>query len=226
MKQGNLKGIVFDLDGTIIHSSINFPLMKRRMIAILEDEGVPRGILTPQQTTVIILEKTKKIWEEQSKPEADKDKVLIAIEEVMNRTELEAIPNIREVKGSTEALHLLRRRGYSLAILTRGHHEYAVEALKKIGAFLHFDLILGRGETPRPKPYAEALEHTAKLLGMSLDEILFVGDHPIDSSCAVNAGVRFVAVLSERMKEKDWIEYGQKTILGSVKDIPGYLDIT
>ncbi|GAG46712.1 unnamed protein product, partial [marine sediment metagenome] len=32
-----IKGIVFDLDGTLIHSAIDFPKMKLRMIEILED---------------------------------------------------------------------------------------------------------------------------------------------------------------------------------------------
>ena len=223
MSRGKIKGIIFDLDGTLILSSIDFPGMKRRMIAILEDHGTPPGILSPKETTVVTMEKAERIWDEHGTPETERRWIREAIEEVMNETELEAIPSLKAVPGAAEAVRELKDMGYRLAVLTRGHNTYAVEALRKTGMLRYFDLVLGRGETPRPKPYAEALEHTAELLGLSLDEVVFVGDHPIDSTCARNAGVRFIAVLSGPIKEKAWAEYGQKTILKSVRDLPNYL---
>lgn len=223
MNQGNVKGIIFDLDGTLIRSSIDFPEMKRRMIAILEDHGIPRGLLSPTDTTVITMEKAERIWEEMETPETERRRVRADIDEVMNWTELEAIPTVEEVEGAGEAVSRLRERGYRLAVLTRGHRAYAVEALRKTGMLGFFDLILGRNETPRPKPYAEALQHTAGLMGLSLDEIVFVGDHPIDATCAKNASVCFIGVLSGLTKQEAWRDHGQKTILASVGDIPDYL---
>lgn len=223
MNRGKIKGVIFDLDGTLILSSIDFPGMKQRMIAILEDNGVPPGILSPKETTVTTLEKTERIWDEQGTHETEKKNIREAIEEIMNKTELEAIPSIKAVPGAAEAVRELKERGYKLAVLTRGHKTYAVEALRKSGMLRYFELVLGREETPKPKPHAEALEHTAELLGLSLDEVVFVGDHPIDSTCAENAGVRFIAVLSGPTKEKTWAEHGQETILNSVRDLPDYL---
>lgn len=222
MSQDRVKGIIFDLDGTLIRSSIDFPGMKRSMIAILEDHGIPRGLLSPKETTVATMEKAERIWEEQGTPAAERNQILAEIEEVMNRIELEAIPTVEEVEGAAEAVRRLREMGYRLAVLTRGHNAYAVEALGKTGMLGYFDLVLGREETPRPKPYAEALQHTAELMKLGLDEILFVGDHPIDSTCAENACVRFIAVLTGPMKEA-WAEHSQKTTLGSVRDLPEYL---
>ena len=43
---GKYKGIVFDLDGTLVNSEIDFPKMKRNMIAVLEEHGAPKGVLT------------------------------------------------------------------------------------------------------------------------------------------------------------------------------------
>jgi len=207
MSPSRVKGIIFDLDGTLIHSTVDFPKMKRRMIAILEGEGAPRGFATPKETTVVILERMRRIWDDQGKPQPERARVLAAIDEVMDRIELEAV----------------RERGYMLAVLTRGHHTYAVEALRKTGMLDFFDLVLGRGETPRPKPYPEALEHAADLMGLRRGEVLFVGDNLIDSTCADNAGVRFIAVLSGSMGKAAWAKHGQKPILNSVRDLPDYL---
>jgi phosphoglycolate phosphatase len=218
-----IKGIIFDLDGTLIHSRIDFPKMKRRMIGILEASGVPRGVLSPNDTTVVTLAKAEEIWDEQGKPEDEKELVRERLDEAMDSGELEAIRGVREVDNATEAIRRLKERGYRLAILTRGHHAYAVEVLRKIGAEGYFDLILGRGETPKPKPYAEALQHAAELMGLSLDEVVFVGDHHIDSTCACNAGCHFVGVRSGPRGEESWEQNRPEIVLDSVADLPEYL---
>lgn len=223
MIQGEIKGIVFDLDSTLVRSSIDFPRMKRRMIAILEANGVPSGLLSPTDTTVVTLEKANETWDENGTPDADREPVLAQVDQVMNQTELEAIPLVEEIEGAADAVRRLKERGYRLAILTRGHHDYAVGALTKTGMLEHFDLVLARGETPRPKPYREALEHTAGLMRLSLDEIIFVGDNPIDSTCAENAEVRFVAVITGRTGREEWMKRGFKIILDSVKELPEIL---
>ena len=223
MTKSKIRGVVFDLDGTLIRSTIDFPKMKRRMIAILEGGEIPRGRLSPTDTTVVTMEKAERIWEEKGVPEAERTRVRAEINEVMNRTELEAVSTVEEVEGVGEAVRRLKEEGYRLAVLTRGHNAYAMESLRKTGMLGFFDLILGRNETPRPKPYAEALKHTAGLMGLSLDEIVFVGDHPIDATCAKNASVRFIGVLTGWAKEDAWRDHGEKTILDSVRDLPDHL---
>jgi len=218
-----IRGIVFDLDGTLIRSSIDFPGMKRRMIAILEGHGIPPGILSPTETTVTILEKAEMTWDERGTPRAERERAQTEAQEAMNRTELEAIPAIEAVEGAVDAVRRLKDMGYRLAVLTRGHRAYAVEALRKTGMLGFFDLILGREETPRPKPHAEALRHTVELLGLNMDEIVLVGDHTIDAACAENARAPFIAVLTGLMDEEDWVRYGQGTILGSVRELAKHL---
>jgi phosphoglycolate phosphatase len=218
------KGIVFDLDGTLIHSNIDFPGMKRGMIEILEDRDIPRGMFTPKQTTVLILAEAYEIWSAQGKEEAEIAEIQEALEETMNHGELEAISTVEEVEGALDALRLLKERGYMLAVLTRSHHAYAVEALKKIKAHEYFDLILGRGETRKPKPSAEALQHTSELLGLSLEEILFVGDNHIDHATAVNAECLFVGVRSGPRGDDSWAQNRPEILLDDVSDLPGYLD--
>jgi phosphoglycolate phosphatase len=219
-----IKGIVFDLDGTLIHSAIDFPKMKLRMIEILEDNDVPRGMFTPKQTTVVIMAKAEEIWKEQGKEEAEVAEIREALEETMNRAELEVVSNIEEVEGTSDALKSLKEKGYKLAILTRSHHAYATEALKKIGVYQCFDLILGRDETPKPKPYPEALRHTSKLMGLGIEEIIFVGDNHIDHASAVNAQCLFVGVRTGPRGDDSWAQSWPEIMLDSVGDLPGYLD--
>lgn len=223
MAPGILKGIVFDLDGTLIHSRIDFPKMKRRMIDILEANGVPQGILSTTETNVVIFEKAERAWDEEGKPEHERERVRAKLEETMNQVELEAVRLIEEVEGAADAIRGLKEAGYRLAVLTRSHRAYAIEALKKVGVQQYFDLILGRNETPKPKPYAEALEHTAELMGLSVDELLFVGDHQIDYASALNARCNFIGVRTGRRGDASWFNNIPDVLIDSVRDLPGYL---
>ncbi len=134
-------------------------------------------------TTVVILEHAEKYWAEQGKPEKDRQWLRDEMTRLMDQVELEAIETLTAINGAKDAIHKLRMMGYRLAILTRSHHNYAVKALEKTGMIGDFELILGRGETPQPKPYAEAMIHVAKLMKLGLDEVFLVGDHHIDATC-------------------------------------------
>jgi phosphoglycolate phosphatase-like HAD superfamily hydrolase len=206
-----------------VHSNIDFPKMKAKMIKLLEENGVPRGILDTGQLNVAIVAKAEEAWDEIGKPEEERAKVLRRVDEIMNEGELEAIATMEEVEGSSDAVRRLKEEGYKLAVLTRSHHEYAEEALRKFGMLECFDIVLGRGETPRPKPYAEALEHTAKLLGLGMDEIVLVGDHELDYTSASNAGCRFIGVRTGQRGDRSWGARKPDILLDSVTDVPGYL---
>ncbi len=223
MASSKFKGIVFDLDGTLIYSTIDFRKMKRNMIKVLEENDVPSGVLTTTMITVDILEKAEHYWDLAQRPEEKRAELRAVMEELMNQGELEAIPLVDEIEGASQALHELREQGYMLAILTRSHYEYAVEALKKIGAYDCFDVVLGRGQTPRPKPYPEALNHTAKLMGLDMDELLFVGDMYLDFESAINSGCAFIGVNTSGRGRSSWREEVPDVLLKNVAELPNYM---
>ncbi|HIH89182.1 TPA: HAD family hydrolase [Candidatus Bathyarchaeota archaeon] len=223
---GKYKGIVFDLDGTLVNSEVDFMKMKRNMIAVIEEHGAPKSVLTPQMTTVVILEHAKKYWEEQKKAESEKKWLDDEMTRLMDQGELEAVETLTAIKGANEAVHKLKKMGYRLAILTRSHHEYAVKALEKTNMIGDFETILGRGETPQPKPYAEAMIHAAKLMKLRLGEVFLVGDHHIDATCALNAKCHFIGVATGSRPERAWEINKPEIILPSVADLPAYLEKT
>jgi phosphoglycolate phosphatase len=224
LARGRFRGIVFDLDGTLVDSNIDFRKMKSRMISLLEENGAPRGVLTPEQTNVVIMEKAERLWEEQGKPRRERQRLRDMITRIMDEGEMEAVDTLTAIRGAPEAVHRLKRMGYRLAILTRSHHDYAVKALQKTGMIADFDIILGRGETPQPKPYAEAMTHAAKLMGLSLDEVLMVGDHQIDATCALNARCHFVGVATGPRGDKSWEGGRPEVVLSSVSELPSFLE--
>ncbi len=220
-----LKGIIFDLDSTLIQAKIDFVEMKKHMIALLEKHGHPKDELSPtDQTTVRIMECAKEIWDETAKPRDECTEIEAQIEEIMNKGELDAIVNLTEIDGACNAIKSFKEKGIKLAILTRSHHAYALQALEKISAIEDFDVILGRGETPEPKPYKGAIDHTLKLMELSPNDVTMVGDHQIDRDSAINSGTMFVGVNTGRRGLKSWKdEKPPEHFLESVKELPDYL---
>lgn len=220
-----LKGIIFDLDSTLIQAEIDFVEMKTQMITLLEKYGHPHGALSPtNQTTVQIMENAQEEWNKQKKPKDECDSLISQIEQIMNQGELGAIETLTEIEGASEAIKKLKEKGLKLAILTRSHHAYAVQALEKMGIYDEFDLILGRHETPEPKPYKEAISHTVKLMDLTLDEVAMIGDHQIDYDSAINSGCLFIGVATGRRGLKSWAnERPPEHYLESVAELPLYI---
>jgi phosphoglycolate phosphatase len=220
-----LKGIVFDLDSTLIESHVDFVKMKKNIIHYLEENGQPKGALSPTtMTTVQIMEEAEKNWAKQGKTEQQKQRMREKTTEYMDQGELEAVENLKEIPGARQAAEQLKAQGYRLAILTRGHSLYAVKALEKTGMTGLFDIVLGRGETPQPKPYREALEYTAKLMGLKVDEVIMVGDHQIDRDSATNSGCAFIGVETGNRGLKSWAdEKPPEVLLASVAELPVYM---
>jgi len=221
-----LRGIVFDLDSTLVDSHVDFVKMKRKIISYLEQNSHPTGTLSPTaQTTVQIMEEAEKNWTKQGKTEKQKQRMRDKITEYMDQSELEAIETLTEIPGAKRAVEQLQAKGYKLAVLTRSHHLYADKALQKTSMAPYFGIVLGRGETPQPKPYREALEHTAKQMGLTIDEIIMIGDHQIDCDSATSCGCRFIGVSTGHRGLKSWAnETAPSVLLDSVVELPAYIE--
>ena len=90
-----LKGIIFDLDSTLIQAHIDFVEMKKHMIKLLEEHGHPVGELSPtDQTTVQIMERAREAWAKNGKPREECQEINEGIEGIMNKGELDAVMNL------------------------------------------------------------------------------------------------------------------------------------
>jgi phosphoglycolate phosphatase len=224
MNLKNIKGIIFDLDGTIIHSEIDFFKMKSRMIKILECNGITSSFLEPTETTVVILDKAKEKFLEQEKTPDEINRIQSQLENVMNQVEHEALPFINPIEGTAETIKNLKNMGFNLAILTRSNQKYAIEALKKISAYQYFDLISGRENTDKPKPDMDSILQASKQLGVTLKEVLFVGDNHIDASCATNANCSFIGVRTGPKGDNSWEYPKPRILLNSIRELPKVLN--
>lgn len=167
-----LKGIIFDLDGVIIESSLDFGLIAREIFGSSSKRPV--------------LEKI----EELSSP-AEKEKAFRILERYERRAALGSQLN----PGIRQLLELARRRGIKTAIVTRNSPNSVGIILEKF--HLQIDCVVTREFIP-PKPSKEPVLEACECMKLSPHEVVFLGDYEFDMLAGKRAGVRTILLRSER----------------------------
>lgn len=224
MNLSGIKSIVFDMDGTLIHTTVDFRKMKGALVLRLETMGVPPHLRDPRDVIATILPAAESYLISEGR-DGDLPSLRTWISEVMNRTELERVEETTPVRGAREVLPLLRERGYRLGLLTRGSRAYASEALRVAGLDIGFDAVVCRDDYPETeaKPNGVAMKRMADMLGVPVEQCLLVGDHLIDLSCARSSSARFVGVLTGAFGKEDWERAECVDVVDSVLSLPDLL---
>ncbi len=167
-----LKGIIFDMDGTVVEVPYNWDQIKRE----LETGGKPilhflSGLEEP--------EKSKK-WK------------------VLERYEKEATEKAVLKEGMKDFLDFLDQRGVKKALVTNNSRKNVTYLLKKYR--LNFEILISR-ESGLWKPSGYPFFAALRKLGIRKEEICVVGDSHFDIQAAREAGISRVFILNED-KEK------------------------
>ncbi len=163
MRSSFPKGIIFDLDGVIIKSSLDFGLIAKEIFGSSSKKPV--------------LEKI----EELSSP-TEKKRAFRILEKHEKRAALRAQLNA----GIRQLLGLVRQRGMKTAIVTRNSQNSVGIILEKF--HLHIDCIVTREGIP-PKPSKKPVLRACECMKLSPHEVVFLGDYEFDMLAGKRAGV-------------------------------------
>jgi HAD superfamily hydrolase (TIGR01549 family) len=160
------RAFIFDLDGTLIHSPLDFDVMRRAI-------GAPRG--------VDILDFILAL---------PPDEAVVAYTTVV-RMESEAAGDLRLIAGFDALMDGLDAAALPRAIVTRNNADTLAAFLAHTGRA--FSPALDRGFGP-PKPHPAALLHVMEAWGLPAEHVWMVGDGDHDHDAARAAGCRFALV--------------------------------
>jgi len=161
-----VRAVVFDMDGTLVDSDYDWPAIRQR----LEVHGPS---IIDQLNGLPDPERDEK-WE-----------VLRGIEEQATRA-----ATLKD--GSLELLELLKESGIATALVTNNSGDNARHLLDRLG--LRFDVVLTR-DSGLWKPSGAPIHEAMRLLDVTPDECLAVGDSSYDLEAARAAGCRRVCLL-------------------------------
>ena len=213
------KGIVFDLDNTLLRSSIDFAKMKQSVFDLLVGQGIfPGDFPLRDHTTATLIESARATGRFSPELERKAWDIVVRLErEGMRGADLE--PNVREV------LAKLHSR-LTLVVLTNNARSAALDALERTGVARCFDLVVGREQMGALKPSPCGFRYVlSQYAGTAPKQWLAVGDSWIDGKAAQDAGVPFLAYRSD---EKQLERHGVKPIgrIESMSDLLAFCKMT
>ncbi|OGS56891.1 MAG: hypothetical protein A3K60_01700 [Euryarchaeota archaeon RBG_19FT_COMBO_56_21] len=219
-----LKAVIFDLDDTLVESTVNYGKFKSLVIERLISWGEDRQSYRPDETIVAILSRYEQRMRASGMSPKELDSRLSELDKIMDEVEMEHASDTKTIRGAGDLLRMLRSRGVKIGILTRGCESYAETALAVTGMLSLVDSIECRNSKTKAKPNPESYLRLVHALGVEKDETMFVGDHPIDAQCAANAGVPFVAVRTGEVPDEILEEVGSLKVFADVGEMIAWFE--
>mgnify|MGYP006436122295 CR=1 FL=1 len=159
-----LRGVIFDMDGTITVPYINWKALRERVGAV------------PDKT---IMQHIESLPPEQSRR---------ANEELL-KAELEAGQKADANEGIVELVEYLRDRDLRLAVATNSHGEAMRTVLQRY--CLTFDVTLSRDDG-EIKPSSFLIEKALEGMGLPAEDVVTIGDGRYDIEASERVGVRCI----------------------------------
>ncbi|MCY9695494.1 HAD family hydrolase [Paenibacillus alginolyticus] len=185
-KSSQVRGIIFDMDNTLLRSRINFQKMKKQVADFLtENDLLPVDFPIQEHTTSTMIAYVK--------AKGMREETYTEVMKMVVHYELIGMEGAGLESHVSELLTMLKSR-YVLVIVTNNSYKAAVHALEETGIHPYFDLIIGREQMeamkPSPSGYLAAKQHFPQILER---EWISVGDSWIDGRASIDAGIPFIS---------------------------------
>ncbi len=210
--------VIFDLDNTVVHSTIDFARIRRDLIGLLRAQRI-----TTESDSALARRSIGQIIELADAHDgwagthvgAESWRIVLEYERAGMR-EASVEPD------ATETLQVLRDEGWLLAILTNNARAATLDALGKFGMTDCFNLVVSRDDAAM-KPNPAGIDLARAALG-GCGRTVMVGDSWLDGTAAERASVPFVAFrpkpgLLEDRKVRAWTVIARLADLAEV--LPG-----
>ena len=214
-----VKAVVFDLDGTLMDSKIDYEKIGNRIRELLVSRGLPEP-LEDRRKVYRVISGGAATLREYGLPEASLEATLAEMETIMNDIELEALDAMELKPYAREVVAELHGAGLGLGVATRSHREYTLRGLKRYDMLRFFHQVVARDDVPYPKPDPRHLLYTIRLLGVDPGDTLFIGDTTTDLQTADTAGVEFIGYWRDESWAQRLMEGGCSRIVKDLREIP------
>lgn len=192
-KNDQIRAVIFDVDGTMFDTLPSLSAAANEVLAQAGMQEVPMSLLRPALNEGLRPLFRKAIALQS--PHVDEEVASHLEGEYMAwymRRWLSAAPLF---PGVPDALAALKSQGLKLGVCTNRDRASTDILLASASIADFFDVIVGIGDAPKPKPAADPLLLVLERLQVPVADALFVGDSNMDACCARLSQVRFAAHL-------------------------------
>ena len=206
------KGVIFDLDGTLIHS---LPDIAAAMNRALKQYGLPTFEENEYKYKVGngVLKLTERAVGERRDMYEQVKQAYMADYAEHNRV------NTRPYRGVPELLRELNARGVPVCVLTNKDQRDAETILAHYFPEISFAMVRGRVEGVPLKPDPTGALLLSSGIGAAPADCLYVGDTSTDMNCGVRAGMETVSVLWGYRPREELVASGARHLISEPAEL-------
>ncbi len=208
-----IKGIVFDLDGTTLHTLDD---IKNSLNKVLERNGYPAK--TYDEVRKMVGNGSRNLIRE-ALPVNDDETIERILEEYIADYSVNYHITTRAYEGIPELLERLQERGILMAVNSNKPDMMTRALMKECFPDIRFTKIIGqRDDIPR-KPDPASTNMIVEEMNLPKNEVLYIGDSETDVKTAKNAKLASVGCLWGFRDRKTLEEAGAEYIVERPEDI-------
>jgi len=193
----SVDAVLFDLDGTLVETNIDFPLMKREMLALAVQAGLTSEAV--QGLDILAVVETADHFLASQGKTGDSARLRSRAMNILEEIEVHHANLTKEIPFAREMFEELRTRFIRIGIVTRNCRRASEISLAITR--LQPDILICREDTKRHKPHPEQLYKALSHLNARPRNSIMVGDHIMDIQSGKAAGMKTIGFLRETRHE-------------------------
>jgi phosphoglycolate phosphatase len=188
----NPRGILFDLDGTLVDTSRDISSNINRAFESMGYPQLPHATILSHvgNGAHYLVEKCLQI----NQPQIQVDETLVTAiwEKFRNFYRVHVVDEAQPYAGVVEFLEMEQR---PMGVVSNKPEEMVKAVLKELGLIQHFKFTWGRDSLPVSKPDPQVIRYGIHELGIETPgHVCMLGDNPVDTIAAKGAGAISIAL--------------------------------
>lgn len=217
LQTDNLAGLLFDLDGTLLDTHDIILCSMRHTIndvfgKNLPDEVLMRGVGTPLYDQMLTF------TDGDTEAAAELTRIYREHNEAVHDQQIKAFP------GTIDALKRFVALGLPMGIVTSKRHALAQHGVDLTELSPYFKVLIGSDDTELHKPNPTPVVYGCELLGLSPDQVLYIGDSPYDMQAGNGAGCQTVAATWGMFSEDELLAQNPTVVCAQLGDLADLLE--
>jgi phosphoglycolate phosphatase len=213
MSSKTIKGIIFDLDGTLLDTLGDLTTTINKTAEFYKQPSLSQAEVRDNIGNGFLVTITKSL------PALDPLEIPSAVERFKAFYATFFMNESSAYPGIYELLDELRWRGIRLCVVSNKGQSFVEQLVSSRFPNHQFDLVYGENEFHLRKPDPQGLLEACQAMKLSIDEVLMIGDSKADYESALSIHMPMKAVTWGFSTEEELLALGIKTLVRSPQEI-------